>query len=157
VITRLAQLVILLTGAIVAQVVAAAQPADDGIVKVKSAYSVEESVQRIKADIAQKGIVFFMAVDQARLAADAGTKLRPSTLLVFGNPALGTQFITSKPESGLDWPVRLLVYQDEAGNVWATYTDFAWIARRHAITDREAQFAMASKVIASITSSVAAR
>lgn len=155
--TRLIQLVIFITSAILAQVVAAAQPSDDGIVKVKSAYSVDESVHRIKADIAQKGIVFFMAVDQARLAADAGMKLRPSTLLVFGNPALGTQFITSKAESGLDWPVRLLVYQDEAGNVWATYTDFAWIARRHGITDREAQFAMASKVIASITAAVAAR
>ena len=155
--TRLVQLVIFLAGTIVAQAVAAAQPPDDGIVKVKSAYSVDESVKRIKADIAAKGIVFFMAVDQAQLAADAGMKLRPSTLLVFGNPALGTQFITSKAESGLDWPVRLLVYQDEAGNVWATYTDFAWIARRHGITDREAQFAMASKVVASITSTVAAR
>jgi uncharacterized protein (DUF302 family) len=136
---------------------AAVQPGADGIVKVKSAYSVEESVARIKADIASKGITYFSTIDQAKLAADAGIKLRPSQLLIFGNPALGTQFITSKPESGLDWPVRLLVQQDEQGNVWAIYTDFAWIARRHGITDRVPQFAMASKVIASITSSVAAR
>ena len=135
----------------------AAQPGDDGIVKVKSAYSLDESVTRIKADIAAKGIVFFLAVDQSRLANEAGIKLRPSTLLIFGNPALGSQFITSKAESGLDWPVRLLVHQDEAGNVWATYTDFTWIAHRHGIMDRDAQFAMATQVIASITSVVAAK
>ena len=105
-------------------------------------------------DIADKKIVFFAEIDQAMLAADAGIKLRPSTLLVFGNPPLGTQFIASNPLSGLDWPVRLLVFQDTDGAVWTAYTDFAWIARRHSIADREAQFKMASMVVESITSSV---
>ncbi|HEU0204597.1 MAG TPA: DUF302 domain-containing protein [Burkholderiaceae bacterium] len=155
--TRLVQLTAALLSFAVLTAASAAQPGDDGVVRVRSAYSVEESVNRIKADIAAKGILFFSAIDQAKLAADAGVKLRPSTLLIFGNPALGSQFITSKPESGLDWPVRLLVQQDDAGNVWAVYTDFGWIARRHGIKDRDAQFAMASKVIASITSSVAAK
>lgn len=127
----------------------------DGIVKVKSVYPVDETIARLKQDIAGKGIMFFMAVDQSKLAADAGIKLRPSTLLVFGNPPLGTQFITSNPNAGLDWPVRLLVSQDEKGDVWAAYTDFQWIAQRHGITDRRAQFKMASNVIGSITSSVA--
>jgi uncharacterized protein (DUF302 family) len=75
---------------------------------------------------------------------------------VFGNPPLGTQFITSNPNAGLDWPVRLLVSQDNAGTVWAAYTDFAWIAARHGISNRAEQFKMASMVIASITSSVKA-
>ena len=78
-------------------------------------------------------------------------------LLVFGNPPLGTQFLTSNPLSGLDWPVRLLVFQDAQGQVWTAYTDFTWIAHRHGIVDRDEQFKMASMVIASITSSVAAR
>jgi uncharacterized protein (DUF302 family) len=156
--TRLARLVaVALIGLTVSGIAAPAEPADDGIVKVKSAYSVDESIKRIKADIAGKGIVFVLQVDQAQLASEAGIKLRPSTLLIFGNPGLGSQFITSRAESGLDWPVRLLVHQDETGTVWATYTDFAWIARRHGITDREAQFAMATKVVASITSTVAAK
>lgn len=73
---------------------------------------------------------------------------------MFGNPPLGTQFMTSNPNSGLDWPVRLLVTQDAQGAVWATYTDFAWIAQRHGIRDRDAQFKMASEVVASITSAV---
>jgi uncharacterized protein (DUF302 family) len=128
--------------------------ADDGVVKVQSAYSMNETIDRLKQDIASKGIVFFAGIDQAKLAADAGIKLRPSTLLIFGNPALGAQFMTSNPAAGLDWPVRLLVVEDEKGAVWAIYTDFAWIARRHQIKDRDAAFKMATNVIESITSSV---
>ncbi len=131
--------------------------AGDGVVRSKSVYSVDETVARIKADIAAKGIMFFSSVDQSKLAADAGIKLRPSTLLTFGNPPLGTQFITANPNAGLDWPVRLLVTQDDKGDVWAVYTDFQWIAQRHGITDRVEQFNMASKVVTSITSSVQAK
>jgi uncharacterized protein (DUF302 family) len=130
---------------------------DDGIVRVQSAYGVDETVQRLKADIEQKGIKFFAVFDQTQLGADAGIKLNPSKLLIFGNPPLGIQFLTANANAGLDWPVRLLVTQDDQGRVWAAYTDFAWIARRHHITDRDAQFKMASEVIGSITSSVARR
>lgn len=129
--------------------------AEDGIVRVPSAYAFDETVTRLKSDIASKGITFFMDIDQAGLGANAGIKLAPSKLLIFGNPPLGIQFLTSNPNSGLDWPVRLLVTQDQSGKVWATYTDFAWIARRHRIEDRDAAFKMASDVIASITSSIA--
>lgn len=129
----------------------------DGVISVKSAYSFDETIQRLKADIANKKIMFFDAIDQAKLASGAGIELRPSTLLVFGNPPLGIQFLTSKPAAGLDWPVRLLVSEDASGQVWAMYTDFAWIARRHGIENRDAAFKMASEVIASIASSVVAK
>ena len=129
----------------------------DGLVRVRSVYAVEETVQRIRADIAAKGIMFFQAVDQSALAAKAGITLRPSTLLEFGNPPLGAQFLTANPNAGLDWPVRLLVSQDEAGVVWATWTDFAWIAKRHGITNRQEQFATATGVVESITSAVTRR
>jgi uncharacterized protein (DUF302 family) len=129
---------------------------NDGVVRVKSAYSFQDTVERLKRDIAAKGIRFFSEIDQAKLAADAGIKLNPSTLLVFGNPPLGTQFITANPNAGLDWPVRLLVFQNDSGTVWTVYTDFAWIAVRHGIVNRDEQFKMASMVITSITSSVKA-
>jgi uncharacterized protein (DUF302 family) len=129
----------------------------DGVVTVKSVYAKDETIARLKQDIAGKGIRFFAEIDQAKLAADAGIALRPSTLLIFGNPPLGTQFMTSNPLAGLDWPVRVLVIEDEQGQVWAAYTDFAHIARRNHISDREAQFMMAAQVITSITASVAAK
>jgi uncharacterized protein (DUF302 family) len=128
-----------------------------GVIAAKSAYGMEETVDRLKKDIAAKGITFFQQIDQSQLAAKAGIELRPSILLVFGNPPLGTQFITANPQAGLDWPVRLLVYRDDKGAVWTAYTDFAWIAKRHGVQSRDAQFHMASEVAASIVSSVAAR
>jgi uncharacterized protein (DUF302 family) len=134
---------------------AAAQ--DEGVIRVKSAYPMKETIHRIKADIAKKGITYFQDIDQSKLAAAAGIKLRPSTLLIFGNPGLGSHFITAKAEAGLDWPVRLLVTQDESGQVWAIYTDFKWIAARHGIRDRDQEFATATGVIASITSSIQAQ
>ena len=133
---------------------ASAGQADDGVVRVRSAYSLAETVDRLKKDIIGKGIRFFSEIDQAKLAADAGIELRPSVLLIFGNPPLGTQFITANANAGLDWPVRLLVFENERGEVCIAYTDFGWIARRHGIESRNEQFKMASAVIASITSSV---
>jgi uncharacterized protein (DUF302 family) len=131
---------------------------DSGIITVKSAYSKAETIARLKQDIAAKGIRFFDEIDQSKLAADAGIQIRPSTLLMFGNPPLGTLFIRSNSLAGLDWPVRLLVFEDEQGQVWTAYTDFGYIARRHDIRgmDQEA-FDKATGVIASITSSVKAR
>jgi len=155
---RLICCALLVTAALAFSAPGTAMAAEDhGIVKFKSAYPMPETITRMKKDIADKGIKFFDEIDQSKLAADAGITLLPSTLLVFGNPPLGTLFITADPDAGLDWPVRLLVYQDAQGNVWVAYTDFAWIARRHGITDREKEFNTASEVISSITSTVKAK
>ena len=127
-----------------------------GLVRVQSRYGFDETVARIRADVAAKGIREFAVVAQSALAHEANIDLRPSTLIIFGNPALGTQFITANPNAGIDWPVRVLVYQDEAGVVWATYNDFQYLARRHHIANRSEAFAMADRVIHSILDSVRA-
>ena len=132
----------------------AASSSDNGVVSNKSVYPMAETIDRLKKDVAAKGITFFAEIDQQKLAAKAGIKLNPSTLLIFGNPALGSQFMTSEPSSGIDWPVRLLVIEDKEGQVWTVYNDFHYIAHRHGITNRDQAFNMASDVIASITSSV---
>jgi uncharacterized protein (DUF302 family) len=131
-----------------------ASAADNGIVRSKSVYPMVETINRLKKDVAAKGITFFAEIDQQKLAAEAGISLKPSTLLIFGNPALGSQFMTSEPASGIDWPVRLLVIEDKNGQVWAIYNDFHYIAHRHRITNRDQAFNKASEVIASIASSV---
>jgi uncharacterized protein (DUF302 family) len=154
---RLIQLCSVLLFACVLTASSSVLAGNDGIVKVRSAYPIAETIERLKKDISDKGIKFFSEIDQSKLAADAGIKLQPSVLLVFGNPPLGTQFITANANAGLDWPVRLLVFENEKGEVWTVYTDFDWIARRHGIKNRKDQFRMASTVIASITSSVKAK
>ena len=145
---------VLIAGLLLFSMASPRADSEDGVVRVKSAYPLAETVNRLRKDVADKGIMFFSEIDQSELAAKAGIKLLPSTLLVFGNPPLGIQFLASNPDSGLDWPVRLLVHQDANGDVWAVYTDFDWIARRHHIKDRGDAFKMASMVIQSITSSV---
>ena len=152
-----ARLIKFCSAVVIAGVFVASAPVladDDGIVRIRSAYPIAETVALLKRDIAEKGIKFFGEMDQSKLAADAGIELQPSVLLVFGNPPLGTQFITANPVAGLDWPVRLLVFETGPGEVWVAYTEFDWIARRHGIRNRKNQFKMASAVIASITSSV---
>ena len=116
----------------------------DGLVRVKSAYSVDDAL-------------YFFAIDQQQLGASANLPIRKSTLVLFGNPPLGVQFIQANPYAGLDWPIRLLVLQDTAGTVWVAYTDFGWTVRRRGITDRPEQSALASGLIDSIASTVRAK
>lgn len=123
-----------------------------GVVKQRSDYGFDETVARLKADIAAKGIRFFDEIDHSRLGAGANLPIGRSTLLLFGNPPLGVQFLQSNPLAGLDWPVRMLVTQDADGSVWVSWTDFRFVAERYQLTDRDAQIAMASDVAASIAS-----
>lgn len=141
-------------------VVAAAQAATpiatapaEGVIRQRSDYGFDESVRRLKADIAAKGIRFFDEIDHQKLGASADLPIGRSTLLLFGNPPLGVQFLQSNPLAGLDWPVRMLVTQDADGMVWVSWTDFRFVASRYQLTDRKAQIAMASEVAASIASS----
>ena len=128
-------------------------PADSGVLRVESVYGVDDTVSRLKADVAAKGVTWFTEIDQSALAKGAGISLPRSVLVQFGNPPLGIQFLTATPYAGLDWPVRMLVFQDADGHVWVSWTDFAYIARRHHIDNRAAQFKMASEVAASIAHS----
>ncbi len=143
----------------VAATAALAQPAAladrpaEGVIRVHSIYGFDATVDHIKADIAAKGIKFFAEFDQSKLGEGANIKIPASKLLLFGNPPLGVQFLSSNPYAGLDWPVRMLVVQDSDGSVWVAWTDFGYIKRRFALTDRDAAIKMASEVSASIASS----
>ena len=125
----------------------------EGVIRQKSDFAFDETVTRIKADIAGKGIRFLDEIDHTALGASADLPINRSKLLLFGNPPLGVQFLQSNPLAGLDWPVRMLVTQDDAGQVWVSWSDFRFVANRYQLTDRDAQIAMASEVAASIASS----
>jgi len=124
----------------------------DGVIKQRSDYGFDETIARLKGDIAGKGIRFFNEIDQTKLGEGANLPINRSTLLLFGNPPLGVQFLQSNPVAGLDWPVRMLVTQDDDGTVWISWTDFAFVANRYHLTDRDAQIKMATEVAASIAS-----
>jgi uncharacterized protein (DUF302 family) len=123
-----------------------------GVIRQRSDFGFDQTIARLKADIATKGIRFFDEIDQQKLGASANLPIGRSTLLLFGNPPLGVQFLQSNPLAGLDWPVRMLVTEDTDGTVWLSWTDFRFVAARYQLTDRDPQIAMASEVSASIAS-----
>ena len=114
-----------------------------------------ETIERMKKDIADKGIKFFDEIDQAKLAADAGITLLPSTLLVFGNPPLGTfvPHLRSRCRSRLAGAAAGLPGR-QGRRVGAPTRISPGSRERHGITSRDKEFKMASEVIASITSTV---
>ena len=130
----------------------ASAPAD-GVIKQRSDYAFDDTIFRIKADIAAKGIRFFDEIDHTALGASADLPINRSKLLLFGNPPLGVQFLQANPVAGLDWPVRMLVTQDDDGTVWVSWSDFRFVANRYQLEGRDKQIAMASEVAASIASS----
>ena len=122
----------------------------NGVLRLVSSHSVDETVARIKTSVESKGIRYFVAIDQQQLGAAANLPIRKSTLVLFGNPPLGVQFIQANPYAGLDWPVRMLVRETADGSTEIAYTDFAFIAERYGISGKDAQLKMASEVAATI-------
>lgn len=106
--------------------------AADGLIAVKSPLGVKETMDRFESTAKDKGMVVFARVDHAAGAAKAGKTLRPTEVLVFGNPAGGTPLMECAQTTGIDLPQKALAWQDEGGQVWLGYNDPAYIAQRHA-------------------------
>ena len=110
--------------------------AGNGLVIKRSPYSAAETLDRLASILKKKGIRVFARVSHKNNAAGVGLKLRPTELLIFGNPKLGTHFFTSKQTAGIDLPMKALAWVDARGRVWLAYNDPVYIARRHGITNR---------------------
>jgi uncharacterized protein (DUF302 family) len=107
----------------------------EGLITVKSAHSVKETMDRLETVVKRKGMTIFARIDHAAGAAKVGKKLRPTTLLIFGNPQGGTPFMECNQSVGIDLPLKALVWQDAAGEVWLGYNDPAFLAKRHGVPD----------------------
>jgi uncharacterized protein (DUF302 family) len=106
---------------------------DTGLTTVGSDWSFVETVGRCVAAIEARGLSVFARVDHAKNAVSVGMALRPTELLIFGNPKGGTPLMQENQVSGIDLPVRALVWQDADGRVWLTYNDPRWLAARHGL------------------------
>jgi uncharacterized protein (DUF302 family) len=112
-------------------------PADPDLVTLPSGHGAAETVERLKALLAQKGIELFAHIDHAAGARKVGLSLRPTQVLIFGNPQAGTLLMQGRQTIGLDLPLRALVWEDAAGQVWLTYRRVAGPARQHGLTGRD--------------------
>ena len=109
------------------------EASDADLVTLPSAHGADETVVRLKSLLSKKGIQVFADIDHAAGAQKVGLSLRPTRLLVFGNPQAGTPLMQSQQTIGLDLPLRILVWEDEAGKVWLAYHRPAYLAQRHGI------------------------
>jgi uncharacterized protein (DUF302 family) len=104
---------------------------DDGLVTIESNYPVKDTIDRVEASLAAKGITVFARIDHAAGATTVDMPSRPTELLIFGNPKAGTPLMQSKQSIGIDLPLKMLGWQDQDGEVWLSYNDVEWLARRH--------------------------
>jgi uncharacterized protein (DUF302 family) len=107
--------------------------AADGLTAVKSPYSVKETMDRLESGAKARNLIVFVRVDHAAGAQKVGKTLRPTELLVFGNPQGGTPLMECAQSAGIDLPLKALAWQDESGQVWLGYNEPAFLAARHGV------------------------
>jgi uncharacterized protein (DUF302 family) len=116
-------------------VTASAADAAEGLVEVKSPHSVKETMNRLEEIVKQRELNVFARIDHAAGAAKVGKSLRPTELLIFGNPQGGTPLMECGQTAGIDLPLKALVWEDASKQVWLGYNDPAYLAQRHMIAN----------------------
>ena len=116
--------------ALAALLVSTAQ-ASEGMITLKSAYSVKQTTDRLDSLLRSKGMTVMKRIDHAAGAASVGKQLRPTELLIFGNPKIGTPLMQCNPNVAIDLPQKALIWEDDSGQVWLAYNDPKYLALRH--------------------------
>ena len=110
----------------------------NGIIKIKSAHSVSQTINKLEAVLTKKGMTIFKRVDHSAGADKVGLQLRSTELLIFGNPKVGTPLMQCSQTAALDLPQKALAYKDEKGQVWLAYNDPLFMAKRHNLKNCDA-------------------
>ena len=122
---------LVLTGCITAP--ATETPVDNGLIKIRSANDVETTTQRLLAALETAGMTHFATVDHTKGADTAGLALRPTRVVIFGNPKAGTPLMRCAQTIGIDLPMKALIFETESGEVFYSYNDIRYLGDRHAI------------------------
>jgi uncharacterized protein (DUF302 family) len=104
---------------------------ENGLTTLSSIHSAKGTMDRLEAEVKAKGLTVFARIDHSAGAKEAGMQLRPTELLIFGNARGGTPLMQALPTTGIDLPLKALVWEDPGGKVWLSYNEPAWIAQRH--------------------------
>ena len=109
--------------------------AGNGLVQVGSRYSIDETVRRLEAAFAAKGLTVFAVIDHGAEAAKVGLQMRPTKVLIFGSPKGGTPLMVGSPSLAIDLPLKALVAEDAADKVSVTYNDPTYLKERHGVPE----------------------
>jgi uncharacterized protein (DUF302 family) len=129
--------------------------AADGLVQKLSAHSVQTTMDSLENLVRNKGLTVFARIDHAAGAAEVGEEMLPTQLLMFGNPAIGTNLMTSQRTVGVDLPIKVLIWEEPDGKVWIAYNDPAYLAERHDIGDRDEVLAKMGRAVKGLVSAAA--
>lgn len=129
--------------------------ADAGLTVIESKRSVKETLDVLAKAIEEKGVKVVARVDHAAGAKAAGMELRPAEVLIFGNPKLGTPLMQSKPEIGIDLPMKALAWQDANGKVFLAYTKPEVLKARYGIADKDDVFKAMAGALAAFSKAAA--
>jgi len=132
------------------QQICMAPAAADGIISKPSNHSVDQTVDKLKSILEARGVTLFALVDHSGEAAKAGLNMRPTKLLVFGNPRAGTPVMLAAPSIAIDLPLKILVWEDDRGRVWLSYNDPAYLQRRHGVPQQLLQNIAAAETLAAL-------
>ena len=108
---------------------------EEGIVKIPSHHSVDETVEKLKTVLKSNGVTLFALVDHSGEAEKVGMRMPPTKLLIFGNPKGGTPLMLAAPSAALDLPLKILVAEDAQGKVWISYNSAEYLKERHGFPD----------------------
>jgi uncharacterized protein (DUF302 family) len=106
---------------------------EEGIVKIPSHHSVDETVEKLTTILKAKGVTLFALVDHSGEAEKVGLKMPPTKLLIFGNPKGGTPLMLAAPSVAIDLPLKILVAEDSQGKVWISYNSPDYLKERHGL------------------------
>jgi uncharacterized protein (DUF302 family) len=109
--------------------------AGSGLVQVASPYSVVETLSRLESVLAARGVQVFAVIDHSGEAEKVGMKMRPTKLVIFGNPKSGTPLMVAAPTLAIDLPLKALVWEDDGGKVWVTYNSPEYLQQRHGVPE----------------------
>jgi uncharacterized protein (DUF302 family) len=108
---------------------------EEGIVKIPSHHSVDETVDKLKTILKSKGVTLFALVDHSGEAEKVGLRMPPTKLLIFGNPMGGTPLMLAAPSAAIDLPLKILIAEDSQGEVWISYNSPDYLKERHGLPD----------------------
>ena len=145
--------VLLVTALVLATSWAAAA---DGVIAVKSPYDAKETMSRFEDIVKQRGLTVFARIDHAAGAAKVGKTLRPTEVIVFGNPQGGTPLMECAQTAGIDLPLKALVWEDQSKQVWLGYNDAVYLAKRHGAASCPAAEAI-GKALSGLSAAAVAR
>ena len=131
--------------------------ASDGMISSASQFSVDETVTRFETILKEKGLTLFAKIDHAANAANIDVAMSPTVLIIFGNPKVGTPLMQCAQQAAIDLPQKVLIWQNEKGEVWLSYNDPQYLKNRHAITGCDPVIGKITKVLNMLSESATSK